>query len=86
MTHNLEIKMKTKIDVLDKLPNTAEAQLQNYDQAVATFVELLRRVDDPLAVMDQMFVYYTKVIHHQDEQIKKMLPYYNPPIVVNKFP
>jgi hypothetical protein len=60
-----------KDDILAKLPETMEKQLFMYDQTVHNFVHCLMRGDDVYSVIDQMFVYYTKVIRHHDNLFKE---------------
>jgi hypothetical protein len=61
---------------LDHLPETKKHGLYELDSAVHSFVRLMgekESIEEILNVVDQMFVHYTKMINHCQEQNKILL-------------
>lgn len=58
-------------NILTNLPKTVDAELQLKDYAVNNFVQQLSRVknDNYLPIIDEMFLYYTKLLKHQEEEL-----------------
>ena len=69
--------LKTKVDILEQLPQTTEKKLHLYDPAVNGYVHHLMEVapEDYIKVIDHMFVFYTECIIKYQNQLQEYLKY-----------